>query len=189
MNMNDSLVYSYERTISEPLVGSVIDIETIGEFDQRYKDSRECSNLKQIILGYISNNKLQIFCAHNNQGIVELAGMTKTIVENLQRPTYAFNCSFESAVWFHQVGFTYIFDGELQKYRFEKKGDAIISLRISNYADPFFDDGLKCSMKWESGKLKYAIAHNRACLLKERDILLKRGYRDVAPYKLVKVGV
>jgi hypothetical protein len=28
-----------------------------------------------------------------------------------------------------------------------------------------------------NGKIKRAIAHNRSCLLKERDILLKRGFR------------
>jgi len=30
---------------------------------------------------------------------------------------------------------------------------------------------------WQAGEFDKAVAHNRACLMKERDILLKRGYR------------
>jgi hypothetical protein len=30
---------------------------------------------------------------------------------------------------------------------------------------------------WQNGEFDKAIAHNRACLMKERDILLRRGYR------------
>jgi hypothetical protein len=35
--------------------------------------------------------------------------------------------------------------------------------------------GLQCSEAWKVGQFDKAIAHNRACLLKERDILIKRG--------------
>ena len=183
-----SFVYNYERPINDDVQGSIIDIETIGDFNKHQKgDSREYSNLKQTILGYISNGKLQIHCAINEQGITELATMTNAILQTLKRPFYAYQCTFESAVWFNQLGIKVHFDGELQRYKYEAKRNAITSLNIPNYKDPFLNNGLKCTQAWQSGNIKYAIAHNRACLLKERDILLKRGYRDVEPCVFVRV--
>lgn len=177
--MTLSLTLKHEEQIAGNIDGSVIDIETIGDFDRRYKgDSREYKNLQQVIFGYISGNKLCIFIARERQGIVELARATEKILATLKRPYYAFNCAFESCVWFHQLGIKIDFDGELQKYRFERKKDAIVSLKIPNYQDPFFDEGFKCVEAWNCGNIKNAIAHNRACLLKERDILQNRGYRD-----------
>ena len=39
------------------------------------------------------------------------------------------------------------------------------------------DNGKLCMEAWQKGQLEKAIAHNRSCLLKERDILLRRGFR------------
>lgn len=39
---------------------------------------------------------------------------------------------------------------------------------------------------WDNGGYNEVIAHNRACLLKERDILLKRGYREPDILEFIK---
>ena len=40
------------------------------------------------------------------------------------------------------------------------------------------DNPISVSIAWEEGEFEQAIAHNRACLLKERDILLLTGARE-----------
>lgn len=177
-NLPISAVLRHEEDIISNINGTVIDIETIGDFDKRFKgDSREYKNHKQVILGCVNTDKICIYCASGVQGINDLQELTKNILNGLKRPFYAFNCSFESSVWFHHIGVRIDFDGELQRFRFERKKDAVTSLRIPNYNDPFYDDGFKCIEAWNCGNTNHAIAHNRACLLKERDILIKRGYR------------
>ena len=59
-------------------------------------------------------------------------------------------------------------------------------LGISNYDDPFYDNGYLCKIAWENGEFDRAMAHNRACLLKERDILIKRGFRKPDELKFIK---
>ena len=44
-------------------------------------------------------------------------------------------------------------------------------------AELLYDKGFDCMNAWLRGNQKQAIQHNRSCLLKERDILLNRGYR------------
>ena len=83
---------------------------------------------------------------------------------------------------------TIIFDGELQRMKYEKKSDVVRSLGIPNYGDPFYDNGRLCMEAWERGEFKKAIAHNKACLLKERDILLKRSCRTPNELKFNKVS-
>mgnify|MGYP001034152389 CR=1 FL=1 len=178
---NNKLIELREDIISD-FNGTVIDIETIGEFNDNrlYKicnDSRQYESIQQVILGLINRHGLKIFCAEGNEAINDLAIRTKEIIEKLERPLYGFNVGCESSVWFHQLGITVIFDGELQKEKFESKASARRTLRIPNYDDPFDDRGYDCMKAWERGNFDQAIAHNRACLLKERDILLKRGFR------------
>jgi hypothetical protein len=167
--------------------GTVLDIETIGGFSAKYKsDSRRCKDIRQVILGYINQKHLHIYCAENEEGIEKLKQMTPGILESLERPFYAFNCGFESSVWFHHSGIKIKFDGELQDELFESKKVAVKKLRISNYDDPFFDAGYRCMEAWWKKDFSGAIAHNRACLLKERDILLMRGYCEPEEVKFVK---
>ncbi len=177
--MPNPQIIQHEEKLKGKFEGSIIDIETIGDFEKKYKgDSREYMKLKQVIFGFINSDKLQILCARDTNSIRELAKATKDTISSLERPFFAFNCAFESCVWYHQIGIKIEFDGELQRYKFESKKSAIQSLDIPNYEDPFFDEGKKCLLAWECGDIDHAIAHNRACLLKERDILLKRGHRD-----------
>ena len=177
------MIIEHQEDINSDFDGTVIDIETIGEFTKNrlytiFNDSRLCENLQQVILGFINKNELNILCAKGEEGIEELASQTKQILDRLDRPFYAFNADFESSVLFHHIGITIIFDRELQRFKFESMAEARKSLNIINYDDPFNDEGKSCMIAWESREFDKAIAHNKACLLKERDILLKRGYRE-----------
>jgi hypothetical protein len=181
MTMNN--IITFIKDIESNFKGTIIDIETIGEptknpLYKAYNDSRQCENIKQVILGIISNTRLEIHCATNNEGIDELKMNTSKILGECKRPFYAFNADFESSVWFHHIGIVISFDGELQKMKFEKKSNAIKELNIPNYDDPFHDEGKLCMEAWGKTQFEKAIAHNRACLLKERDILVKRGFRE-----------
>jgi hypothetical protein len=167
--------------------GTILDIETIGEFDPACPyDSRHYRKFKQVVFGYIDKDHLHIYCAQNPEGIEKLKLMTPEIFAALKRPYYAFNCNFESGVWFHQAGIQINFDGELQGEPFESKKNAILLLKIRNYDDPFFDKGQLCIKAWSDLHFEKVIAHNRACLLKERDILLKRGHCEPDKVHFVK---
>ena len=172
------MITEYEERTGSDFKGTIIDIESIGEFDRFYlSDSRSYRKIIQVIFGYINQEHLHIYCAKDVSGIDQLKETTQETIKTLVRPFYAFNCVFESGVWFHHVGIKIVFDGELNREKYEKKKNTVEFLRIPNYDDPFFDDGFMCMKAWNNREFDKAIAHNRACLLKERDILLKRGYR------------
>jgi hypothetical protein len=175
------MIKEYTEESKSAFDGTIIDIETIGEFDRVYPyDSRHYRKIKQVIFGFIDNERLHIYCAKNLDGIDKLKSITPQIFAGLKRPYYAFNCNFESGVWFHHIGLQINFDGELQGLPFESKKNAILQLKIPNYDDPFWDRGLLCIKAWNDKDFDKAIAHNRACLLKERDILIKRGHCEPA---------
>jgi hypothetical protein len=171
------MVIVYSEVTKANFEGTVIDIETIGDFCRGYEDSREYRNMAPIIFGYIDKNGLKIHCAKKIESIINLKMAVAQIVLTLRKPLYAFNCCFEQGVLFHSCGITINFDGELNKERYELKKNAVTSLSIENYDDPFNDIGFKCKLAWEAGDTNSSIKHNRSCLLKERDILLRRGYR------------
>ncbi|MFB0557347.1 MAG: hypothetical protein ACETVW_05780 [Dehalococcoidia bacterium] len=175
--MNNDKIIKRRIGMNSDFNGTIIDIETIGEFDYNpvYEDdSRRVKNIQQVILGLFGKKGIRIFCARGKDTIRELNSLTAQILDRLERPFYAFNANFESGVWFHQLDKKIIFDGELQGFPRENKGNARKSLGIPNYDDPFNDDGYLCMIAWERRQFEQAIAHNKACLLKERDILLKR---------------
>jgi len=181
------MIIEYEEKIGSDFEGTIIDIETIGEFNRFYRyDSRQYEKMTQVIFGYINQEHLYIYCAKDIRGINQLKEMTQKIIDNLDRPFYAFNCEFESGVWFHHVGIKILFDGELNRDKYEKKKAIVRLLKIPNYDDPFFDNGFCCMEAWDNEEFNKAIAHNRSCLLKERDILLKRGYREPGELEFVK---
>jgi hypothetical protein len=173
------MIQEYNEEAKSNFEGTIIDIEAIGEFDQAYPyDSRHYRKFKQVIFGIIDQEKLRIYCAKNQEEIEELNSISKNLLTSLERPFYAFNCNFESSVWFNQIGLQINFDGELQGQAFESKKNAILQLKIPNYNDPFWDKGQMCIKAWNDQTFDKAIAHNRSCLLKERDILIKRGHRE-----------
>jgi hypothetical protein len=175
------VILEYREDIVSNFEGTIVDIETIGKFDNRYRysnDSREYQYILQVMFGYIDRRHLHILYVRDKAEIGELNEYVAGLLANLDRPLYAFNTSFERAVLFHGLGQELRFGGELQGERFEPKWRAVTNLGISNYDDPFFDKGIMCMQAWECGRLDQAVAHNRACLLKERDILLRRGFRE-----------
>jgi hypothetical protein len=187
--MSNDKITKISEDITSDFDGTVIDIETIGNFDKRYKfinDSREYQYIQQVIFGSINEQGLNIFCAKGTEVINELNQTTKELIDLLRRPLYAFNCNFERSVWFHQLGKMVDFDGELQRYRGETKRDARAELNIPSYGDPFNDNGYLCMKAWEAGDFDNSISHNRACLLKERDILIKRNFRKPDELKFIK---
>jgi len=179
------VVIEHKENVSSNFEGTVIDIETIGEFLNQYPDSRRYKDIQLVIFGFINRKALHIFCAEGIEAISELKGKTKDIIDSLERPFYAFNTEFERSVLSYEFGKEIDFDGELQVGR-ESKANARSYLDIPNYSDPFYDNGYLCMKAWENGEFDKAMAHNRACLLKERDILLKRGFRTPDELKFVK---
>ena len=179
------MIIEHKEDISSNFEGTIIDIETIGEFLNQYPDSRRYKNIQLVIFGFINRRGLHIFCAKGMEAISELKETTKDIIGSLQRPFYAFNSEFERSVLFYELGREIGFDGELQEDR-ESKANVRSYLGIPNYDDPFYDSGYLCMKAWENGEFDKAMAHNRACLLKERDILIKEGFRNPDELKFVK---
>ena len=171
------MIIEHQQDINSNFEGTIIDIETVGEFNDQYNDSRRYKDIQLVIFGFINRHALHILCAKGIEAINELRERAKRIIDSLERPFYAFNTDFERGVWFHQLGKEISFDGELNRAKYEPKAEAVRDLGIPNYDDPFFDRGLWCMNAWCNGEFDAAIAHNRACLLKERDILLKRGFK------------
>ena len=179
------MIIEHKEDISSNFEGTVIDLETIGEFDNRYNDSRRYTNIKLVIFGFINRHGLRILCAKGMEAFDELKEKNEGIIAKLERPYYAFNSEFERGVLFYELDKEIDFDGELQETR-ESKAKVVRDLNIPNYDDPFYDKGLWCMNAWLNGEFNQAIAHNRACLLKERDILIKRGFRKPDKLKFVK---
>jgi hypothetical protein len=180
------VIIDYKEDISSNIEGTIIDIETIGQFLNQYPDSRRYKNIQLVIFGFINRYAFQIFCAKGIEVINELRERTGMIIESLDRPFYAFNAEFERSVLFYELGKEIDFDGELNREKYESKLDAVRNLGIPNYEDPFYDNGFLCMQAWKDEEFDRAIAHNRACLLKEKDILLKRGFRKPDELRFIK---
>ena len=175
------MIIEHKENISSDFNGTIIDIEFIGSFDRFYSidDVRRYADTKLIIFGFMNKEFLHIHCAKGMEGIAALNAKTREIIGGLKRPLLAFHCAVTSGVLFHALGFKPFFSGELGTGSTERKADVVKELNISNYDDPFFGDGFACSKAWMNSQFSEAIAHNRACLLKERDILIKRHYKQV----------
>jgi len=144
-------------------------------------------NIVPVIFGYIDSESLQIHCAKKVDSLKQLNKIIDDVLGSLDKPFHAFNSDFERGAFFHSLKKEVTFERELNKEKFEAKRDAVKILKIPQYDDPFNDVGKKCSEAWQCGNIKDAIAHNRSCLLKERDILLKRGFRIPDPLRLTRV--
>ena len=179
------MIIERKEDINSNFEGTIIDIETTGEFLNQYPDSRRYRDIQLVIFGFINRHALHMLCAEGIEAINELRERTAMIIDSLERPLYAFNSQFERGVLFYELGKEVDFGGELQEGR-ESKASARSYLGILNYNDPFHDIGYLCMKAWEAGELDSAIAHNRACLLKERDILVKRGFRKPDELEFVR---
>lgn len=79
-NIPLSTILKYEEKVTGKIDGTIVDIETIGVFDKRYKgESREYMHLKQVILGCIDGEKLHVYCARGAEGIAELIEVTREV--------------------------------------------------------------------------------------------------------------
>jgi len=166
--------------------GTIIDIETDGKFcDEFQNDSRYYKYHKPIIFGFINKNGLSILCAENEESIEMLKNEINELLEKLERPFHAFNCDFERGVFFYNLNKKIIFEKELNIKKYEAKREVVPLLEIPQYGDPFYDDGKACMDALLKGEINRPIAHNRSCLLKERDILLKRGFRKPDPLNYI----
>ena len=182
------MIIEHKEDISSNFEGTIIDIETIGEFRNEYPDSRRYKDIQLVIFGFINRHALNIFCAKGMEAISELREKTRGIrgiIGSLERPFYAFSTDFERSVLFYELGKEIDFDGELQESR-EPKAKAVRDLSIPNYDDPFYDNGYLCMIAWKDREFHKAIAHNRACLLKEKEILIRRGFRKPDELKFVR---
>jgi len=166
--------------------GTIIDVETIGGFRDEYPDSRRYQDHRLVIVGFIEKYHLEIVCARGDDSIAELVAEAQGLIAGLERPFCAFNSGFERGVFFYNLGMKISFERELQRGR-ESKEKACRQLTIPHYDDPFFGRGADCMDAWRTGRFDQAVAHNRACLLKERDILLKRGFGEPEPLRFVKL--
>ena len=179
------MVKEFFEDIKSDFEGTIIDLETIGEFDRGYDDSRQYRNVIPVIFGFITKDGIRIICAKNTDSIPKLKTNIIETLSSLERPFYAFNTNFERGVLFHNINKKIEFERELNLERYEKKMATIQSLKIPNYDDPFNDNGFLCSQSWLKREIDKAISHNRSCLLKERDILSKRGFREPDGLELI----
>lgn len=180
------MVKILQESIESEFEGTIIDLETIGDFDNRFSDSRNCKNITPVIFGFINNKGIKIICAKNKDSIEKLKLEIINHIDVLEKPFHAFNTNFERAVLFHNLLKPIEFEREINKEKFEKKEYVVQALTIPNYDDPFWGDGRACMNSWLRGDINKAILHNRGCLLKERDILLKRGFRKPDELRLIE---
>ncbi len=182
-----SLIIGREKN-PKPFEGTVIDIETIGDFSREYEknDSRQYVNMKPTIIGVINRNVLEVVCAKGPTCLNHLVAHIISIYPTLQRPLFAFQSRFERGVLHHACGIQVEFEGEINAEQYEWKGTACRQLGISSYDDPFHDVGVECNKAWTRGDYDSAMKHNRSCLLKERDILLMRNYRKPDELRCLK---
>ena len=168
-----------KETIKRGVNGTIIDIETIGEFIRQYPsyDLMCYSELRPTIFGYLTEDNLVQYCAEGSNDISELIKIIRDTMPQLPKPYYALNCYFERGILFHRCDL----EPEFIDVRGETRGRKWAireSLGIPSYNDPFNGVGYTCLLEWKKENYGQCLAHNRACLLIERDILEKVGDRN-----------
>ena len=183
----------YSEPVNSEFEGTIIDLETIGVFLDGYgdNDSRRYKGHLITTFGFITKDKLEIHYGKNPDQITPLVKQLPKLLDSLPRPFAAFNASFEMSVLFHNTGIVYPFERELQAVpslpgKHEAKWLAVKTLNLPQYDDPFNDQGKHCITAWHNGEIQKIISHNRADLLKERDILIRRGFRKTAEINFFK---
>lgn len=186
------MVISYVEDIESDFKGTIIDIETYGSFRKGYDDSRTYKDISPVIFGYINSKQLEVRCAAWHSSLEKLYEDIRVLIPRLDKPLYAFNTVLERGVLYHSCNIIVHFDGELNLSSKESLRKARLALGIENYDDPFKDDDLKCTHSWDLecrigvgySNSRLSISHNRSSLLKQKDILIKRGSRTPDELKL-----
>lgn len=167
------MVIEARESVDFRFAGTLIDFETIGEFDRQYpsQDTRRYANLKPIIFGYITGRVLVQYCAEGPDDIEALVRVMNDRLPNLSGPFYALNCHFERGVSANSCAYVPQPLVDVRGHRYSGSKWAIREqLGIPQYSDPFDGDGLRCMREWGLGNYPDCLRHNRACLLIERDI-------------------
>lgn len=181
-------VETFEESIESNFSGSIIHIDTVGSLRNEFSDSRRCCEVRPFIFGTIDKTRLKIEYAENRSSIPQLRDRVTALLKEISKPLYAFDAPFVQAVLFHFTGEKIAIAWELNRKTFETRLFAIHALNIPQYDDPFADQDKLCTSAWltGNGESRKCIVHARACLLKERDILIKRGFRKLEEVRLRK---
>ena len=167
--------------------GTIVDFETIGpftrvssrrlEFGQDF--IQKYQKIKITTVGTLSDGVLQIAIALGQEHLDMFGTKALSIISRSDRPLYAFNKPFEEGCLFWISRSMFDFENELQARAMENKERAVQQLKIPSYNDPYRGKGFRCVDAFVKGDLENIAKHNRACLLKERDILRIRGARTM----------
>ena len=166
------MVLEFREPISMRRKGTIVDLESIGDFDRTYPDwdPRQYTNIRPTIFGYLTENILVQYCAEGEDEIPELIDIMKLTLPKLADPFYALNSHFERCVITNTCGSELPFiDVRERRYR-GSKWAIREELGIPTYDDPFLGNGYRCMLEWMEGNYDGCMKHNRACLLIERDI-------------------
>jgi hypothetical protein len=172
-----------ERIVSvegEPVKGTIIDLETIGTIQNKLNGLSKYVLVRPYLFGYLFENTLVQRYVEKSAQIPVFIDFLKSmdLFEFSERPFFAYNAEFERGVLYFSTGKTVPFDGDIKRGK-ESKEAVVRRLGIETYGDPFPGAGLKCIEEFEKGNIADCLAHNQACLLKERDILIREGYRNL----------
>lgn len=170
-------------------VGAVIDLETDGQ-----------PFLNELWGAGRYKLHCAVSCAILNEEYVEVIAKTcetpdcvfaKEVEKSLAKtnhPYYAFNSGFDMAILSKLLGKEILFNRELQQFTRQSKKYYRQNLRISNFDDPFHDNGKLAGLEWkkhlktrEKECVTKIMAHNLTCVLKEYCILVRGGYRVIDP--------
>jgi hypothetical protein len=164
----------------EPVRGTIIDLETIGPIRNKLSGLGKYKEVQPYLFGYLFGNTLV-------QRYVEKSDHMPIFIDFLrsmdfcgfsERPFFAYNADFERGVLYFSTGKTIPLDGDIKKGK-EGKEAVVRRLGIETYGDPFPGAGIKCIEEFKKGNIADCLAHNQSCLLKERDILFREGYRNL----------
>ena len=162
----------------ETLEGTIIDLETVGPIHNGLKGTKRYEEVRPYLLGYLTGNMIvQKYVEKSDHIPALLEFIRETNFVDFQKPLYAFFVEFETGVIYCSTGRKMLFDRELKKGKGSKE-ELVKKFGISNYDDPFPGQGIRLIQEFENGNIVGSLRHNRACLLKERDILYRRGFAD-----------
>jgi hypothetical protein len=166
------MVREHREHSSMRIKGTIIDLESTGEFDRAYPpwDPRQYANISPTIFGHITGETLVQHCAEGEEEIQDIVAIMKEALPMLEQPFYALNCSFERCIITNTCGQEHHFQDVRENKFYSSKWAIREQLGIPTYDDPFHGDGLRCMHEWHQGNYGDCLRHNRACLLIERDI-------------------
>ena len=88
-----------EKIKSQRFNGTIVDLETIGSFsDYPDDDSRQYSKITPMIIGYITSDEMNIYCAKEIEDLNELRDIALKVVPSFEKPLFAFQSKFERGV-------------------------------------------------------------------------------------------